>query len=322
LENGQIVTSFYCFQNEILTPFWRFGFYQISGLGIIWLLLYDLWRIIMQITLQTIDRVTDAIRAKIKSPPSIGLILGTGLGNLAEAVENPVIIPYTELPDWPASTVMGHAGRLVIGKLENQPVFVMQGRIHYYEGYTMQQVTLPVRVMQRLGIEILVVTNAAGAINPDYAPGDVMLITDNLNLAGMSGLNPLIGPNLEEFGPRFPDMSQAYDRQLCDLARRVARQAGLLLREGVYAGLSGPSFESPADLRFLKIAGADAVGMSTVSEVIVARHGGTRVLGFSGISNKANLDGDTITSHEEVLEAGRILVPKLEILIRGLLKSF
>lgn len=275
----------------------------------------------MQITMQTIDRIAAAVRSKTKTQPSIGMILGTGLGDLAETVSSPVMIPYADLPDWPVSTVVGHTGRLVVGDLENQPVLVMQGRIHFYEGYTMQQVTLPVRVMQRLGIEILVVTNAAGAINPDFAPGDVMLITDNLNLAGMSGLNPLIGPNLEEFGPRFPDMSQAYDRQLCASARKVAHEKGVLLREGVYAGLSGPSFESPADLRFLHVAGADAVGMSTVSEVIVARHGGTRVLGFSGISNKANLDGDTATSHEEVLEAGRILVPKLETLLRGILQT-
>jgi purine-nucleoside phosphorylase len=197
----------------------------------------------------------------------------------------------------------------------------MQGRAHYYEGYSMAQVTFPVRVMQRLGIEILIVTNAAGAINPDFMPGDVMLITDHLNLAGMAGLNPLIGPNLDELGPRFPDMSQAYDRLLCKLARKVAEDNKLLLREGVYVGLSGPSFESPADLRFLHMAGADSVGMSTVPEVIVARHGGTRVLGFSGISNKANLDGNTITSHEEVLESGSILVPKLETLIRGVLRG-
>ncbi|MCX6036409.1 MAG: purine-nucleoside phosphorylase [Chloroflexi bacterium] len=275
----------------------------------------------MQITLEIIDRLAQSIQSRIKSQPHIGLILGTGLGGLAQAIQNATIIPYRELPDWPVSTVMGHTGQLVIGELEGQPVLAMQGRIHYYEGYTMQQVTLPVRVMQRLGIKILIVTNAAGAIQPDFVPGDVMLITDNLNLAGMSGLNPLIGPNLDEFGPRFPDMSQAYDRQLCDLARKVAREGNLLLREGVYAGLSGPSFESPADLRFLRIAGADAVGMSTVSEVIVARHGGMRVLGFSGISNKANLDGNSITSHEEVLESGHLIVPKLETLIRGVLRS-
>ncbi len=275
----------------------------------------------MQMTMQTIDRVAAAVRSKTEIQPRIGLILGTGLGNLAEAVTDPVFLPYADLPEWPVSTIEGHVGRLVVGRLEGQPILVMQGRVHFYEGYTMQQVTLPVRVMQRLGIEILIVTNAAGAIDPDFAPGDVMLITDNLNLSGMTGLNPLIGPNLEEFGPRFPDMSQAYDRQLCALARQVARTNGLTLREGVYAGLSGPSFETPADLRFLRVAGADAVGMSTVAEVIVARHGGTRALGFSGISNKANLDGDTVTSHEEVLEAGRILVPKLETLIRGILRT-
>ena len=275
----------------------------------------------MQITLEMIDRVVQAIRSKNDSQLKVGLILGTGLGGLAEAIQKATIIPYRELPDWPVATVQGHAGQLVIGELEGQAILTMQGRVHYYEGYSMQQVTMPVRVMQRLGIETLIVTNAAGAIHPDFNPGDVMLITDNLNLIGMTGLNPLIGPNLDELGPRFPDMSQAYDRSLCDLARKVARKNHLTLREGVYAGLSGPSFESPADLRFLRVAGADAVGMSTVSEVIVARHGGTRVLGFSGISNKANLDGNTITSHEEVLEAGRLITPKLETLIRGVLRS-
>jgi purine-nucleoside phosphorylase len=274
----------------------------------------------MQLTMELIDHITQSIWSKIASKPRIGLILGTGLGGLAGGIQNATVIPYQELPDWPVSTVMGHTGQLVIGDLEGQPVLVMQGRIHYYEGYSMQQVTLPVRVMQRMGIEILVVTNAAGAIHPDFVPGDLMLITDNLNLAGMSGLNPLIGTNLDEFGPRFPDMSQAYDRHLCDLARKVALESNLILREGVYAGLSGPSFESPADLRFLRIAGADAVGMSTVSEVIVARHGGTRVLGFSGISNKANLDGNTVTLHEEVLAAGRMIVPKLDTILRGVLR--
>jgi purine-nucleoside phosphorylase len=275
----------------------------------------------MPINLEDIDRVAGDIRSKIKIRPRIGLILGTGLGGLAEAVQNPAILPYSELPGWPVSTVQGHVGRLVIGELEGQRLLVMQGRIHYYEGYDLGQVTLPVRVMQRLGIETLIVTNAAGAINPDYVPGDVMLITDHLNLAGMAGLNPLIGPNLESFGPRFPDMSQAYDRALCEIARKVARENKMILHEGVYVGLSGPSFESPADLRFLRTAGADAVGMSTVPEVIVARHGGTRVLGFSGISNKANLDGNTLTSHEEVLAAGSLIVPKLGKLIRGVLKT-
>jgi purine-nucleoside phosphorylase len=275
----------------------------------------------MPISVESIDRVSGVVRSKTKQTPRIGLILGTGLGGLADALQKPTIIPYSELPDWPVSTVVGHVGRLVIGELVGQALLVMQGRIHYYEGYDMAQVTLPIRVMQRLGIEILIVTNAAGAINPGFEPGDVMLITDHLNLAGMSGLNPLIGPNLDEFGPRFPDMSQAYDRELCGLARKVAKEHDLLLHEGVYVGLSGPSFESPADLRFLRTAGADSVGMSTVPEVIVARHGGTRVLGFSGISNKANLDGNTVTSHEEVLAAGNLIVPKLETLIRGVLRA-
>ena len=273
------------------------------------------------ITMDQINHVADALHARVRIKPRIGLILGSGLNALAASVENAEIIPFHEIPHWPVSTVLGHSGQLVIGALERQPVFVMQGRVHYYEGYSMSQVTLPIRVMQKLGIEILIVTNAAGGINPDFAPGDVMLITDHLNLAGMSGLNPLIGPNLEEFGPRFPDMSQAYERSLADLARRAASEAGILLREGVYAGLSGPSFETPADLRFLRVAGADAVGMSTVPEVTVARHGGTRVLGFSGISNKANLDGSTITTHDEVMEAGRVLTPKMEAIIRGVLKS-
>ena len=184
----------------------------------------------------------------------------------------------------------------------------------------MAQVTLPVRVFQRLGVETLIVTNAAGAINPDFAPGDLMLITDHLNLMGMAGLTPLRGPNLDELGPRFPDMSQAYDRKLLALARQVGQEAGIWLREGVYVGLAGPSFETPADLRFLRLIGADAVGMSTVPEVTVARHGGTRVLGISGISNQANLDGNTITSHEEVLAAGQKIVPKLITVVRGVLR--
>jgi len=275
----------------------------------------------MQVSLGQIDHLVGVIRSRVEQKPCIGIILGSGLGRLADAVNKASLIPYQELPDWPTSTIIGHAGRLVIGELESQSVLVMQGRVHYYEGYSMAQVTLPVRVMQRLGIKILVVTNAAGAINPDYLPGDVMLITDHINLTGMAGLNPLIGPNLDELGPRFPDMSQAYDRSLSTMAHKAAAESGILLHEGVYVGLSGPSFETPADLRFLRVAGADAVGMSTVPEVTVARHGGTRVLGFSGISNKANLDGNTVTSHEEVLAAGQVLAPKIETILRGVLRQ-
>jgi purine-nucleoside phosphorylase len=180
-------------------------------------------------------------------------------------------------------------------------------------------VGLPVRVMQRLGVQTLIVTNAAGAVNPNFAPGDLMLLTDHLNLIGMAGLNPLRGPNLDEIGPRFPDMSQAYDRSLLEAARQVGMENNIALHEGIYACLAGPSFETPADLRFLRQAGVDAVGMSTVPEVTVARHGGMRVLGVSGISNKANLDGSTLTTHEEVLAAGQVIVPKLTTLIKGVL---
>lgn len=272
------------------------------------------------ITLEQIDETAHAIRARLTDLPEIGLILGSGLGGLADAVENATIIPFGELPNWPVSTVPGHQGRLVVGGLEGRRVMVMQGRAHYYEGYEMDRVTLPVRVMQRLGIKILIVTNAAGGVNPDFIPGELMLINDHLNLLGMAGHSPLRGPNLDEFGPRFPDMSQAYDRQLCELARIVSREANIRLREGIYACLAGPSFETPADLRFLHGIGVDAVGMSTVPEVTVARHGGLRVLGISGISNKANLDGKTITTHEEVLEAGHKIVPQLIALLRGVLQ--
>ncbi len=273
------------------------------------------------ITLEQIDQVVDAVRAKISINPRVGTILGSGLNDLAASVENAVTIPYGDLPHWPVSTVEGHVGQLVIGELEGQPILVMQGRTHFYEGYSMSQITLPIRVMLRLGLEMMIVTNAAGGVNPDFIPGDVMLITDNLNLMGMSGLNPLMGPNLDELGPRFPDMSQVYDKELMSVARKIAGEEGITLREGVYCGLSGPSFESPADLRFLRLAGTDAVGMSTVPEVIVANHGGLRSLGLSGISNKANLDGSTVTTHEEVIEAGKVITPKIEKIIRGVLKT-
>lgn len=271
-------------------------------------------------TLEQIEETAEIIRGRTATRPRVGIILGSGLGALAEAVEGAARAPYTDLPNWPVSTVMGHKGQLILGKLEGQQVLVMQGRAHYYEGYSMAQVGLPVRVMQRLGVEILVVTNAAGAVNPTFNPGDLMLITDHLNLVGMAGLSPLRGPNLDELGPRFPDMGRAYDRELAALAQQVSGEQGILLHKGVYVGLAGPSFETPADLRFLHMIGADAVGMSTVPEVTVARQGGTRVLGISGISNKANLDGNTLTTHEEVLEAGKIIVPKLTALIQSVLR--
>jgi purine-nucleoside phosphorylase len=271
-------------------------------------------------SLEQIDRIADYIRSKTSYHPQLGIVLGSGLGALAASVESATIIHSKEIPEWPVSTVEGHQGHLVLGRLEGKEVIVMQGRVHYYEGYSIHQVALPVRVLQRLGIEILIVTNAAGAVNPDFTPGELMLITDHINLIGMAGLNPLRGPNIDEIGTRFPDMSQAYDPGLMQLARKVATDENISVQEGVYICLAGPSFETPADLRFLRIIGADAVGMSTVPEVITARHGGTRVLGISGISNKANLDGETVTSHEEVLAAGEKIAPLLTTLIRGVLR--
>jgi purine-nucleoside phosphorylase len=271
------------------------------------------------LSIEDIDAATRAVQDRTEILPQVALILGSGLGPLADGAEG-IRIDGKDIPGWPVSSVAGHAGRILLGELEGQTVFIMQGRTHYYEGYPMPRLGLPIRVMQRLGVEILIVTNAAGAVNPDIAPGDLMLITDHLNLIGMAGHSPLFGPNLDEFGPRFPDMSQAYDRALQGVARQAAAHLKLPLREGIYACLGGPSFETPADLRFLRAAGVDAVGMSTVPEVTVARHGGMRVLGLSGISNKANLDGSTVTTHEEVLSAGERIVPRLSGLIREVLR--
>jgi purine-nucleoside phosphorylase len=272
------------------------------------------------LSMEIIDKAVEAILNRTSIKPRVGMILGSGLGGLAAEIEESDQFPSSEIPYWPVSTVEGHAGRLVFGKLENQNVMVMQGRAHYYEGYSMPQIGLPVRVMRQLGAEILIVTNAAGAVNPDFIPGDLMCLVDHINLIGMTGLSPLRGPNLTVFGPRFPDMSRAYDRDLIGIAQKVADEADFVLRKGVYICLAGPSFETPADLRFLHGIGVDAVGMSTVPEVTIARHSGMRVLGISGISNKANLDGETITTHEEVLEAGNVIVPKLITIIKGILK--
>jgi len=272
------------------------------------------------VTLEQIDEAAAVVRERTAHQPRVGMILGSGLGELANLVEEADVIPAREIPNWPVSTVEGHEGRLVVGKLGGQTVMVLRGRTHFYEGYSMSQITMPVRVMQRLGVEILIVTNAAGAIDPSFVPGDIMLLTDHISLLAMAGMNPLRGPNLGEFGVRFPDMSQPYDRGLQEKAREAAREEGVAMREGVYICLAGPSYESPADLRFLRTIGADAVGMSTVPETIVARHGGTCVLGISGISNKANLDGSTVTTHEEVLGAGKLIVPKLKAILMGVLR--
>jgi len=268
------------------------------------------------------EKARDAILARTEHRPRVGLILGSGLNPLAESVEGADVMSYDEIPNFPRPTVEGHAGRLLLGELQGVSVAVMQGRVHFYEGYPIQQVVFPVRVLQVMGIEILMVTNAAGGLNPEFEAGDLMLIVDHLNLMGMTGNNPLFGPNDPTLGPRFPDMSQAYDRALRRLAHEVADEKDLPMHEGVYAGLSGPSFETPAEIRFLRGIGADAVGMSTVPEVTVARHGGIKVLGVSGISNVAISDPDMAqeATHEEVLMAGKKIVPRLTTLLCGVLE--
>ncbi len=274
-------------------------------------------------TFAEIKAAADYIQTQTRYRPTVGLILGSGLNSLANEIENADQIPYDQIPNFPVSGVVGHAGQLVIGNLGGQTILVMQGRTHFYEGYSPAHITLPVRVMRLLGVETLIVTNAAGGLNQDFKVGDLMLITDHINLLGMSGHNPLLGPNLEEFGPRFPSMTHAYHPDLLALARRVAGSLGLSLREGVYVGLSGPFFETPAENRFLRAIGADAVGMSTVSEVTVANHAGMQVLGLTSVTNISILDinSKAETNHEEVLEAGKMIVPKLVSLLKGILSA-
>ena len=263
------------------------------------------------------------IRQRTSCQPALGIILGSGLSPLADSVSEPDALPYESIPHFVSSTVRGHSGRLVIGHLEGHQVVVMQGRVHYYEGYTPHQITFPVRVMGLLGIHTLIVTNAAGGLAPHWTPGDLMLIADHLNLIGMTGANPLVGPNDADFGPRFPDMSQAYDPELRAIAQRVARAQEIPLRSGVYACLSGPSFETPAEIRFLRAVGADAVGMSTAHEVTVARHMNVRVLGISGITNVHATDPQRPreTTHQEVLEISQVIAPRVIALIRGIVKQ-
>ncbi|MGC9347151.1 MAG: purine-nucleoside phosphorylase [Anaerolineae bacterium] len=273
------------------------------------------------VTMDALDEAVSAIREETDLEARVGLILGSGLNELAESVEDATYIHFSEIPHFPVSTVQGHQGRLVVGMLEDVPVVVMQGRAHYYEGYTMAQIGFPIRVMRLLGAEILIVTNAAGGVNVAYRPGEIMILRDHINLIGMAGLNPLRGPNLEAFGPRFPSMNDAYDPELREMARQIALDEGLPFQQGVYICLAGPSFETPTEVRFLRLIGVDAVGMSTVPEVITARHSGMRVLGFSGITNKlVGEAGAPPPDHEEVLEAGELLVPRLETLVRGVLR--
>lgn len=279
---------------------------------------------IAPITRTDLEAAATVIRLQVSVKPTIGLILGSGLGALVESVENAVRINGVDVPGWPRSTVEGHKGQIVIGYLEGQPVCVLQGRSHFYEGHSIQQATFPVRVMQALGVQTLIVTNAAGGLNPSFAAGDLMLIEDHINLLGMAGINPLIGPNDPMLGPRFPGMVGAYDREWRKVAKRVAAAEGIQLRDGVYVCLSGPSFETPAEIRMLRTWGGDAVGMSTAPEVVVARHANMRVLGFSGISNVCIDSNETTlqTTHAEVLDVGeRLIVPALTRLLHGILRT-
>jgi purine-nucleoside phosphorylase len=250
--------------------------------------------------------------------PGIGLILGSGLGEIADELDDPIFLEYGDIPGFPASTAPGHRGRLVTGSFEGKPVAVMQGRFHYYEGYSMQQVAFPVRVLKLLGVETLIVTNAAGGINRLFNSGDLMLIRDHIKLAGDS---PLRGPNDEDFGPRFNDMSDAYGRELRRKAREAAEEKGIDLREGVYAYMTGPSFETPAEIEMLRVLGADAVGMSTVPEVITASHAGIDVLAISTVTNLAAGILDQPLSHEEVLETGKQVKGKLLKLLNAVLEK-
>lgn len=248
-----------------------------------------------------------AIRARASLQPAVALILGSGLGDLANEVDDATVIPYEEIPHFARSTVVGHAGRLLLGRLAGVPVVVMQGRFHFYEGHTPQVLTLPVRVMSALGAQTLLVTNAAGGINPTYRPGDFMLISDHINLPGLSGANPLLGPNDARFGERFPPLAKAYDANLRSLARTVAAALpALTLHEGIYAMVGGPSFETGAELRFLRAVGADAVGMSTAPEVVVARHMNMKVLGISLITNTATGSETEDVKHEDVLAIAHV----------------
>ncbi len=239
------------------------------------------------------------IASRCRMEPEIGLILGSGLGVVGDRLEEAVTIPYGDIPHFPVSTVEGHAGELALGLLEGRKVALLRGRFHLYEGYDAEQIALPIRVLKRLGVRTLLVTNAAGGINTSFVPGDLMLISDHLNLTGR---NPLVGRNDDTLGTRFPDMSEAYSKRLRAVARETAAALGIPLREGVYAGLLGPSYETPAEIRMLRMLGADAVGMSTVTEVIAARHAGIEVLGISCISNMAAGILDQPLSHEEVME--------------------
>ena len=263
-------------------------------------------------------RINEAAKKVIDTlgTAEIGVILGSGLGDYANELENAVKIPYSEIPGFPQSTVPGHAGMLCCGMRHGKRIVMMQGRFHYYEGYSMKDITLPVRVMQKMGVKTLIVTNACGGVNLSFTPGDLMAISDVFSLTGM---NPLMGANLDEFGPRFPDMSCMFDKALRALAHETAKEQGFTLQEGVYCQFPGPCYETPAEIRMARVLGADAVGMSTVPEAIVARHGGMRVLGVSCVTNMAAGILDQPLCHEEVTETANRVKAKFKALLDGVI---
>ena len=265
--------------------------------------------------LEKIQETADYIRTKVGTMPTTAIILGTGLGALVDHIDNKVYIPYTEIPNFPVSTVEGHSGNLIFGTLGNKPVMAMQGRFHYYEGYDMKQVTFPVRVMKALGIETLFVSNAAGGMNKEFKVGDIMIITDHINLFPE---NPLHGKNDNRLGPRFPAMTEAYNHELIRLADEVAQEKGIRVMHGVYVGVSGPTFETPAEYEYFRIIGGDAVGMSTVPEVIVANHAGMKVFGVSVITDLGGKDVTEVPTHEEVQIAAQSAQPKMMEIMREL----
>jgi len=258
------------------------------------------------------------IKSTVGATPEIGMLTGTGLGGLVAAVAAEAELDYRDIPHFPISTVQSHRGRMMVGTLEGKPILVMQGRFHLYEGYSPLEVTFPIRVMQQMGVSHLIISNAAGGLNPVYRPGDLMIITDHINL---TGTNPLVGPNVEQWGIRFPDMTAAYDKQMIELAETAARDNGLGIRKGVYAGLTGPSLETPAEVRFLQAIHADAVGFSTIQEVIAAVHGRMKILGLSTITNVHNPDAPAPATVDEIIEVATAAVPNLEKVIRGVLKE-
>lgn len=266
---------------------------------------------------QKINEAVSFIRTKTKDSPKIGIILGTGLGGLAKAIKREVEIPYDQIPHFPVSTVESHAGKLLFGTAGGKKVVAMEGRFHLYEGYTLKQVTFPVRVMKALGMETLIVSNAAGGLNPQFAKGDIVLITDHINLQGD---NPLIGKNEETLGPRFPDMYNCYDSDLKKLAIEVARDERILIGRGVYIAVAGPNLETAAEYRMLRILGGDLVGMSSVPEVIVARHQGTKVLGFSVVTDMGLPDALEPCSHQKIVAAAESAGPNLSRLIEKIVE--